>query len=80
MDIQEKRELFDRAKKTIAAYLKDCDADTTPYVCKMKDTKQGYEELEQFILNLMCIESYTVGQAIMIKERQLNPSLLNDVF
>ena len=79
MDIQEKRELFDRAKQTISAYLKDCDSDTAPYVCKMKNTKEGYAELEQFILNLMCLEGYTVGQAIMIKERQLDPSLLNDV-
>lgn len=78
--IDEKREMFDSLKKLIAEYLKECDSDITPYVCEMQKTKAGYEEIEQFVLNLMFLEGYTVGAAIMVKERQLNPSLLNDTF
>tara|TARA_R110000765_G_scaffold337094_1_gene427428 strand:- start:179 stop:442 length:264 start_codon:yes stop_codon:yes gene_type:complete len=76
--LEEKRRLFKDMKSVIAAYLKECDAKTTPFVCEMQSTKEGYDEIEQFVLNLMVVDNYTVGSAIMVKERQLNPTLIND--
>jgi|TARA_R110000744_G_C19335732_1_gene559000 hypothetical protein len=78
--IKEKKLLFKEMKSVIAKYLQECDSSITPYVCEMQSTQKGYNEIEQFVLNLMVIENYTIGRAIMIKERQLDPTLLNDTF
>ena len=76
--LEEKRRLFKEMKSVIAAYLKECDAKTTPFICEMQSTQRGYDDIEQFVLNLMVVDEHTVGSAIMVKERQLNPNLINE--
>lgn len=78
MKLKEKEAIIFDAKNVIAIYLKECNEELTPYVCKMQSTKNGYKEIEEFVLKLVFYSDHTVGSAIMVKENQLNPNSIND--
>ena len=65
-------------KKTIKARLDLCDASIMPYVCNMKSTPQGYNTIEQYVINLVCQADYGIIEALMEKEREINPQMIKD--
>lgn len=56
-----------------------CKGKATPYICELKDTKEGRDKIHQFVLN--CLSNYTdfgIADALMEMERGLNPNMIND--
>ena len=47
-------------------------------ICGLVSTKEGYHQVEQFVLQRMARNGDTVAQAIMLKERILDPNRLDD--
>ena len=76
--IKESEQLISEYKKIISKYLEYCDEKRTPYVCALRQTKEGYKEIEDFVLESVCMGGNTAGYAIMEKERQLNPNYITD--
>jgi|7_EtaG_2_1085326.scaffolds.fasta_scaffold272069_2 hypothetical protein len=67
-----------RCKKILEKYLKYCNEKRTPYLCALKETKEGYKEIEDFVLQATIKGHNSVGEAIMDYERQLNPNYITD--
>jgi hypothetical protein len=56
-----------------------CKGKATPYICELKDTKEGRDKIHQFVIN--CLSNYTdfsIADALMEMERGLNPNMIND--
>ncbi len=65
-------------KMVIKEYMDYCNEKNTPYVCKLKQTKEGYKAIEDFIINMVIQTDKSVSEAIVEKERILNPNYLTD--
>ena len=66
------------AKKNIRKFVDDfCNENVSFYVCKLSSTEEGYEHLEQFVLQRMA-KGDTIARAINLKERLLDPNRLVD--
>tara|TARA_R110000751_G_scaffold145166_2_gene248864 strand:- start:444 stop:683 length:240 start_codon:yes stop_codon:yes gene_type:complete len=76
--IKESEQLIAECKLILSEYLEYCDEKRTPYVCALKQTKEGYKEIEEFVVHSVCMGGNTAGYAIMEKERQLNPNYITD--
>jgi len=75
----EAQETIQEVKSITKTYLEElCTENTTPYLCKLRDTKKGYKEIEQFVINMVFKKQYTIADALFLKERQLNPQMIND--
>ena len=72
MEAKEKQKLIDDCIYLIDEYLKFCNEKSTPYVCKLKDTEGGVEQIKNYVINRM-MAGKPVGEAIMELERQLDP-------
>ena len=72
--------LFNEVELYTNLYLDEiCKGKATPYVYKLKDTKEGRASIHQYVINCMCnINDFSVGQALMQMERDLNPNMIND--
>jgi len=77
-EIKEAEDIIIECKKILAEYLEYCNEKRTPYLCALKETKEGYKEIEDFVLLSVCNGGNQVGQAIMDYERQLNPNYITD--
>ena len=77
---QENDILFNEIRIYTNLYLDEiCKGKATPYICELKDTKEGREKIHQFVLN--CLSNYTdfgIADALMEMERGLNPNMIND--
>jgi hypothetical protein len=75
----ENSKVIQESKALIRTYLDEyCSTVTSPYVCGLVSTKKGYEQVEQFVLQRMARNGDTVAEAIMLKERILDPNRLVD--
>ncbi len=73
-----KQEVIDEAKILIKDFLdKYCNENDSPFVCDFIKTEGGYRVVEDFILQRMT-KGDTVSEAVMIKERLLDPNRLVD--
>jgi hypothetical protein len=72
--------MFNDIKMYTDLYLDEiCKGKATPYICDLKDTKQGRDKIHQYVIN--CLSNYTdfgIGDALMEMERGLNPNMVND--
>ncbi len=66
---------INKLKKLISLELKHCSAGNTPYVCNEKSTPEGYQKIEQLIINLIDNNGLTISQAIIEIERTYNPNI-----
>ena len=77
---QEIEIIFNEIKIYTNLYLDEiCKGKATPYICELKDTKEGRDEIHQFVIN--CLSNYTdfsIADALMEMERGLNPNMIND--
>ena len=65
-------------KMVIKEYMDFCNEKNTPYVCKLKNTQEGYKAIEDFIIQSILETDMSVSEAIVQKERILNPNYLTD--
>ena len=77
-DIERNEKLIGRVKRVLAEYLEVCNEERTPYICKLKETPQGYKVVEDFVIKVVIKGGNNVGFAIMEMERQLNPNYIID--
>jgi hypothetical protein len=72
--------MFNEIKLYTDLYLDEiCKGKATPYICALKDTKDGRDKIHQFVIN--CLSNYTdfsISDALMEMERGLNPNMIND--
>ena len=72
--------MFNDIKMYTDLYLDEiCKGKATPYICDLKDTKEGRDKIHQYVIN--CLSNYTdfgIGDALMEMERGLNPNMVND--
>jgi hypothetical protein len=77
---QEIEIIFNEIKIYTNLYLDEiCKGKATPYICELKDTKEGRDKIHQFVIN--CLSNYTdfgIADALMEMERGLNPNMIND--
>jgi hypothetical protein len=77
---QEIEIMFNEIRIYTDLYLDEiCKGKATPYICELKDTKEGRDKIHQFVIN--CLSNYTdfgIGDALMEMERGLNPNMIND--
>ena len=75
----EQRQLFLlELKHMISNYLRMCDEVTYPYLCKLINTPEGYEAVEEFCVRMFIQNKTTVGESLLIKEKSLNPNIIKD--
>lgn len=65
-------------KALIRNHLNECDNVNLPTICEMKSTKEGYEKLEQNVINRIGEQGLTLGQALIQIEKEYNINTLND--
>jgi hypothetical protein len=72
--------IFNEIKIYTDLYLDEiCKGKATPYICNLKDTKEGRDKIHQYVIN--CLSNYTdfgIADALMEMERGLNPNMVND--
>jgi hypothetical protein len=72
--------MFNEIKMYTDLYLDEiCKGKATPYICDLKETKEGRDKIHQYVIN--CLSNYTdfgIGDALMEMERGLNPNMIND--
>ena len=77
---QEIEIMFNEIKIYTNLYLDEiCKGKATPYICELKDTKEGRDKIHQFVIN--CLSNYAdfgIADALMEMERGLNPNMIND--
>ena len=78
MEENKKEEIMIRLKKLIKENLEFCDEEATPYICKLKDSESGYEEIETFVIKCFFETDLSVSEALTMKENELNPNYLTD--
>jgi hypothetical protein len=67
-----------RLKELIAIELDSCNKLDWPYVCHMKDSKDGRKEIENMIIEQVKASGISVGQALDRIERAYNPNRMED--
>ena len=78
MEQIEKKMIIENAKKMIRSFVdRFCNENDSFYVCKLKETKEGYKSIEDFVLRRMS-KGDTISQAINLKERLLDPNRIVD--
>ena len=78
MEQIEKKMIIENAKKMIRSFVdRFCNENDSFYVCKLKETKEGYKSIEDFVLIRMS-KGDTISQAINLKERLLDPNRIVD--
>jgi hypothetical protein len=64
-------------KEQIKIQLSMCDTVATPLVCANISSFEGYAKVEEFIINQVLINGFTIGQSVLQFEMQFNPNLLD---
>jgi len=71
-------EIIDQLKDNVNARIKMCNHNVMPYVCNMAKTTKGLNTIMQYVLNLVAQADYSIADALMEKERELNPNMIKD--
>ena len=72
--LERNKRAIDGIKSRIADFLHYCNSDRTPYVCKAKETKEGYAMIEEYVLKAVVYNDRDITEAIMNYETLLNPN------
>ena len=72
--LERNRRAIESIKTAIADFLQYCDSDRTPYLCKAKETKEGYAMIEEYVLKAVVYNNRDITEAIMNYETLLNPN------
>lgn len=68
-----------RLEALVEKYLKDiCTEKYSPFVCELKTTKEGIEDIKDFVLKEMVLNNMTIGEALREREKILDPNFLGD--
>jgi hypothetical protein len=67
-----------KVKKLIKDNLEFCNEKSTPYLCRFKETKEGYENIEEFVIKAFFDTNMTISDALSMKENILNPNYITD--
>lgn len=78
MKRKERQLLVVELKKLIKDNLDFCDEKSTPYLCKHKETKSGYNDIEKFVIKAFFETNMGVSEALVVKENMLNPNYITD--
>lgn len=70
--------IINKLRATINTRLDMCNGATMPYVCEMAKSKEGREMILGFVVDLVAQGGFTIIDALMEKERSLNPNLCQD--
>ena len=70
--------VINKLRATINTRLDMCNGKTMPYVCEMAKSKEGREMILGFVVDLVAQGGFTIIDALMEKERSLNPNLCQD--
>jgi hypothetical protein len=65
-------------KMLIRENLEYCSSNSTPYLCAYKQTKEGYNDIENFCIQAFFNTNMDVSEALVMKENLLNPNYLTD--
>jgi hypothetical protein len=61
-------------KTLVRENLKFCNPKTTPFLCKHKETKEGYEDIENFCVKAFFETDLDISRLLIMKENMLNPN------
>ena len=64
-------------KEQIKIQLSMCNDTDTPLVCANISTKEGYELVEDFIINQVIENGLSIGQSVLQYEMEFNPNMLD---
>ena len=64
-------------KKQIASELEYCNPNDTPWLCAQISDKEGYDKIEQLIIELVCGEAMSISSSIVQIEQLYNPNRLD---
>jgi hypothetical protein len=73
---ENKEWLLAKLKALIAEQVKMCNRDYKPYLCKLKETQEGYQEIENFCIRAFFETDMDVSDALTLKEQLLNPNYI----
>lgn len=68
--------LLVQLKALIGEQMKICNSEYKPYLCRLKETPQGYEEIENFCIRAFFETNMDVSEALTAKEQLLNPNYI----
>ena len=78
MDIKTKELIVNKIKIQIDEYLEFCDEKNTPFICKLKNEKNGVQKIHNFVLKYVFEEKADVPTGLTVFERILNPLYVTD--
>lgn len=65
-------------KMLIRENLKFCNKKNTPFLCSLKESEEGLRDIENFCIKAFFETDMDVSEALIAKEKLLNPNLLTD--
>lgn len=65
-------------KMLIRENLNFCNYENTPNICSLKETEEGYKEIEDFCIKAFFETEMNVSEALVMKENLLNPNYIID--
>jgi hypothetical protein len=68
--------LLAKVKALIAEQMKICNTQFKPYLCKLKETAEGYKEIEDFCIQQFFETDMDISDALTLKEQLLNPNYI----
>ena len=71
-DIAQNKKTIQDVKNVLSQYLKHCNEKRTPYVCNLKSTKEGYKEVEDFVLRVIACHNHTLVEIWEYQTRVIN--------
>lgn len=76
--IKRNEKLIEELKSAIKEFLDFCNEKRTPYICSLKQTKEGYEEIENFVIKGVVRQGLGISEAFLTYEKMLNPNTYID--
>lgn len=75
MEPENKQDALSGLRNQIKIQLQLCDDEETPTVCAMKETTEGYDEIERLIIQKVLYgEDSSISNAIVEIENEYNPN------
>ena len=76
--LKRNKKLIEDLKFAIKEFLDFCNEKRTPYICSLKQTKEGYEEIENFVIKAVVRQGLGISEAFITYEKMLNPNTYID--
>jgi hypothetical protein len=65
-----------KVKALISEQMKMCNTEYKPYLCRLKETEEGYKEIENFCVQQFFETDMDISDALTLKEQLLNPNYI----